>query len=214
MSKPRVVLGIPTQGWIHHVLAARLPDLARHPLYEIVFVTLNERPIEHARNKLVKIMLEMQAQWLLMIDADNPPTRNPLDLIALNRDVIACPTPMYKRIANKGGVYWNTGMDTPEGKVRIDGVHQGNEMERRDIAGTGCILIRRNVLESVRPAFLCDYDADGLRCASSDWTFCRRARGQGFEVWVHYGYPCRHLCEVELTEITALNITDDVRVRP
>lgn len=207
MPKPRVVLGIPTQGWIHHVLAIRLPTLCRHPDYEVLFVTLNERPIEHARNHLVKIALGMQAQWLLMVDSDNPPIRNPLDLIALDKDIIACPTPMYKRILNTANVCWNTGMDTPEGKSRIDGVHQGDTCEQRDLVGTGCILIRRNVLEAVRPAFMRDWDADGLSFVTSDFTFCRRARAQGFKVWVHFGYPCRHFSEIELTELTPLDLS-------
>lgn len=204
-TKTRVVLGILTQGSTHHVLTSRIPDLAQHPLYEIVFVTLNERPIEHVRNKLAKIALDYQAHWLLMIDADNPPVKNPYDLIALDKDILACPTPMYKRIAGKGGIFWNTGTDTDEGRVRIDGIHKRRVLMQRDIVGTGCILMRRNVLEAVRPPFVCDWDADGLRIASSDWTFCRRARALGFEVWAHYGYPCRHFSEVELSEITELD---------
>lgn len=140
-----------------------------------------------------------------MIDADNPPIRNPLNLIALDKDVIACPTPMYKRIDGRGGIYWNTGMDAPEGKVRIDSLHKRRELVQRDIVGTGCILIRRNVLDAVRPPFVCDWDADGLRVASSDWTFCRRARAQGFEVWAHYGYPCEHFTKIGLSEISDLD---------
>lgn len=207
------MFGILTQGSTHHVLTSRVPELASHPDYEIIFVTLNERPIEHVRNKFAKITLEHNADWLLMVDADNPPIRNPYDLVALDKDIIGCPTPMYKRIAGQGGVFWNTGMATPEGKVRIDGIHKGTELVQRDFMGTGCILIRRNVLEAtaMRAPFMCDWDADGLRICSSDWTFCRRARALGFEVWAHYGYPCRHFGEVEFSEISALNYDEILR---
>lgn len=208
------MLGILTQGSTHHVLTSRVPELSAHPLYEIIFVTLNERPIEHVRNKLAKITLDYQAEWLLMIDDDNPPVRNPYDLIALDKDIIACPTPMYKRIAGKGGVFWNTGSETLEGKVRIDGIHKGHELKQRAFVGTGCILIRRNVLETVRPPFMCDWDADGLRIASSDWTFCRRARALGFEVWAHYGYPCEHFTKIGLSEIADLDYAALLKADP
>ena len=42
---------------------------------------------------------------------------------------------------------------------------------------------------------------DGRVDKGTDISFCERARKQGFEIYTHYGYPCRHFNEIEINEM-------------
>lgn len=223
MPKPRVLIAILTQGWTRMELTLRIPMLAYNPAYECVLTGINDRPIEQARNKLALQTKQGDFDWLLMIDADNPPIRNPVELVALDKDVVVCPTPMVRPLGNgKAGIFWNvmepTGRPAPDsytappfatrhGLERLD--------DRGAAAGTGCILIRRAVFDKLRAPFMRQWDEDGLVLQGSDVTFCEKAAALGFEVWAHFDYPCLHWCgNLELSAISNVDYSDVLPTAP
>lgn len=223
--KPGVLIVIPTQGWVHFSLVGRLPHILYDDRYAVTLLLLNERPVEHARNHAAAVTREMDVDYLLMIDADNPPLRNPLDLVELDKDIIGCPTPMYKRAdrtrPDKGGIFWNVMEPTNEEApfhYGADAIGERHGLAEVSVVGTGCILIARRVVEVMPDPFVRTFDRHGLCVEGSDLTFCTRAKELGFKVWVHYDYPCLHHCRIELSEIADVKFDrrfkDDIEVYP
>ncbi len=141
--------------------------------------------------------------WL-SIDADNPPEKNPLDLVELDKDIIGCPTPIwhYTGKAGERPIYWNAYQyDESTGAYREWPNREG--LQKVDAVGTGCIMMSRRVFEDPemrRGAFTRKLNADGTVDKGNDISFCERATEQGFEIWCHYDYPAGHMVEIELNE--------------
>lgn len=100
-SRPtKVMVAIPNQGDIKQEVALQLLDMATesivHKKYEIDIRFSKISNIDYNRNSIVKMFLESDNEYLLMIDDDNPCLKNPLDLLDLKKDVIIYPTFMYK----------------------------------------------------------------------------------------------------------------------
>jgi len=77
-------------------------------------------------------------------------------------------------------------------------------LQKVDATGTGCFLIARRVFENEemqKGAFTRKLYPDGRVEKGNDISFCERAREQGFEIYAHFGYPCMHFNELELTEV-------------
>ena len=70
-----------------------------------------------------------------------------------------------------------------------------------DYVGAGCLLIHRDVLNSLQPLsprcrwfeWRCDRtDLPHLERTSEDFTFCKHARNHGYKIYVDTGIQCRH----------------------
>ena len=195
--KPSVLCAALNEGSIRAEVSNCISRMTHDERVELKVYYPNDRPIAHNRNKIVKKFLEGTEDYLLMIDDDNPPLKNPLDLIQLDKDVIACPTPQWND-CDKFPIYW-VSMDKVE-----DGYIEHKEkkgLQEVDAVGTGCILISRRVLEKVKKPFERKYDSNGLQELGLDFSFCEKAKEQGFKIWSHYDYPCSHFKELNLIEV-------------
>ena len=190
----KVYVAILNQGAIHTGLADFLVKLflseGRGVAYDLNLTFPSKKPASHNRNQIVKDFLATDADYLLMIDADIVPTRNPLDLAALDLDVVAAPCPQW----NSGDIYWVV-MDKVPGGYRAAPPERRNGLREADAVGTGCILIARRGLEGVKAPFMRRWDEDGLAVLGHDFFFCEKAREAGFKVWAHWDYPCDHFKE-------------------
>ncbi len=224
-NKPKVLIAILTQGWNRMELTLRVPMLVGNPAYECVLTGTNDKPMEHVRNKLALLTKQAGFDWLLMVDADNPPIRNPVDLLTFDKDVMFCPTPIFKLSQTpkgfRGDVYWSTFEPTgkpPPNSYKTLSIAPRRGLERIDdrgaVAGSGCLLIRREVFERLRAPFVIEWDDDGLKVKGSDVTFCEKATALGFEIWTHYDYPCLHWSEIELSTISNAGIIDPLSNAP
>ena len=72
-------------------------------------------------------------------------------------------------------------------------------LQEVDAIGTGCFLVSRSVMETIKAPFATIWDEDGIRHIGGDLAFCQRAKAAGFRIWAHYDYPCTHWKEMELT---------------
>lgn len=192
-------------GWSHssvtNAVIAMLQDqryVVRHKFPELT-------PYVNSLHTCMQAAIESNADYWLTIDDDNPPLRNPLDLVELNCDIIGFPTPIW--CPSELGVRpwsWNV-MDRDE---EVDGWRphvpsQPPQLEEVDAVGSGCMLVARRVLDAMRyeQPFARTWNSDGTVRDGADFSFCRRAKAAGFKVHTHFGYPCRHFKQVDLYEM-------------
>jgi hypothetical protein len=164
--------------------------------------------VEWNRNKLVSFFLGSEATHLLMVDTDMAwSPRTVLRWCAADRDVIAAPY-LARRV---DACQWNLQPQKPpqaldpEGYVRVAR------------AGTGLMMIRRNVLEHMsekaepyfetydverkplRKVFYFDIDPDTRELRGEDYNFTRDVQVEGFDVWVDTDALAGHLHEVPIS---------------
>lgn len=200
----RCLVTIPTTGWVHkHVAMAADRLLADQRCVRVLYPT--HRPFENNLAHIVKDFMAGSEDFWLSIDSDNPPMRNPLELMDLDLDVVGCPTPVWHWTGQAGErpIYWNAYDYVPEANA-----YRPHEpmtgLQKVEAIGTGCFLVARRVFEHpamrIQP-FQRTWNEDGTVQFGNDIAFCKRARDAGFEIWAHYDYPCRHFVELELNEV-------------
>ncbi len=201
----RILVSIPNMGWIHkHVFMVGL-KLDGDPRHDVNIIIPTHNPYENNLHHIVKDFVGGEWDFWLNIDADNPPMRNPLDLVDLDKAVIGLPTPVWHYTAKEKErpLYWNAYDYVPEEDAYRE--HQDRDgLQKVDAVGSGCFLVARRVFENERmrrAPFQRTYYEDGTVHKGTDIAFCERARDQSFEIWCHYGYPCRHFNELELGEV-------------
>ena len=205
-KKIAVTVAVPNMMWIHVALLPRLLEISNDYRYDLRYDFDFKQPIENNRNHMVKRFLENGDDYLLMMDSDNPPTKNPLDLVEEDKDIMVLPTPMWpgnKAQMQQIPIVWNAMKETQTGEDAYEWceVDDWESMIECDAGGTGCILIARRVLEAIRAPFLRIFDDDGCVKRGSDLYFCQRAKAAGFEIWAHYGYWCQHYKTIDLAQV-------------
>lgn len=169
--------------WVADVLLKLQKD-GRHSL-DIEFFT--DVPGESNRNRICKKVVDEKYDYVVMIDEDNPPMRNPLDLIDLRKDIIGLPTLTFK----EGKILWNVLEDGEEKKG----------LKEVEWVGSGCMVLSRKVLEDIKAPFMRVWDEDGIAVVGQDKAFCERAKEKGYKIWVHWDYVCSHFKEINLLDL-------------
>lgn len=186
--KRKVFIGILTMGEVHTKVALSLLNIINSPDYTVEVAFTGAKRVEASRNIITKKFLESDAEYLLMIDEDNPPLRNPLDLLKDGKDIVCFPTPIFY---NKQ-VVWN---------IELGEHKQLSGLQQVKSGGTGCILIKRKVLETLQDPFETIVDKYGVTTEGQDIRFCRLAKEAGFKVWTHWAYPCEHYKVINLLNL-------------
>lgn len=207
----KVMVAVPSLGNVHvrvHVALHTMECDTRHTVVEQHVV---QRPIEHNRNMIARKFLESDCEWLVTMDSDNPPVRNPLDLIEavkVKADIVACPTPLftsgqYEAAQGLPVLHWGvySVKDNGETLAIYSGPKHG--LQPCDAASTGCVLIRRHVLEAIDEPFTCPR-TKGLVTMGTDIAFFGRVRHAGFKAYAHWDYVCHHFREVDLLDVMKL----------
>lgn len=200
----KVYLAVLNQGYIRVDLANNLMVAQTRCSYPVHITWPNLKPIAHNRNQIAKNFLETDSTHLIMIDSDVVPPVNIFDLVGLNKDIIAAPCPQW----HENDIYWVV-MDEVEGGFKAIPPERRNGLQKVDAVGTGCIVIKREVLEQVKAPFMRYWNEDGLAEIGLDFYFCKKARELGFDVWAHFDFPCRHYTEQNLIDVLKLVIGGD-----
>jgi hypothetical protein len=202
----KVLITVTNTHWIHKAVVFVLLKLFNDRRYEIKIMLPTHKPYVNNLNHIVKDFHKGEYDFWLNIDSDNPPLKNPLDLVILNRDIIGLPTPIWHFKGEKKGerpVYWNAyDYDQRSGAYREHQLREGLQLV--DAVGTGCVLIARRVFEDpvMRQApFMRTWSGEGTVDKGNDISFCERARKQGFEIYAHFDYSCDHFSEMSMNEM-------------
>jgi len=200
-----VMVAVLTQGTISIQLSDMLVKMVvsclRDKKYEPTIFYSKQTGVDVNRNVISKQFLQGGYKFLLMIDDDNPPLKNPLDMIEKNKDVVVFPTLMYKGDAGK--IAFNVFRKTPIGWETM--VNNGkSKMVKVDRAGAGCILIKRRVLEKIKCPFKTIVNPEGIRILGEDMDFSDKVWSNGFEIWANWDYCCSHYKTVDLMSVAEL----------
>lgn len=160
--------------------------------YGFEYYPSREVPTDSNRNLITKRFLESDHDYLAMFDEDTFPHRNPFGLLDFDKPVI-------------GGVYPGWGINGFRFHVyRREGdeyvqypVEERAGLKKVDAIGTGCIFIKRGVLEKMKTPFSYIYE-DGVLVRSDDIAFCDRCGEAGIDIWAHWDYQCSHFKTVDL----------------
>jgi hypothetical protein len=144
------------------------------------------------RNDIVKKFLEGDYSHLFFMDSDMRfPEFTLSRLLAHDKDVV--------------GGYYTTKINPFRSTVLVEngrpGISEltynpttGDYLKQVGAIATGCMLIKRHVLEGMKwPWFWYRPEHDRQEFASEDVTFCDEARARGFEVWCDFSLCCGHV---------------------
>lgn len=158
-------------------------------------IGLTGMPFDHARNAACMRALELGASHIYFVDSDVIPPRDAvLRLLAHDQPIIGG---MYCRRSHPAAVP----VAIKDGKWLTE--FKPNSVVEVDLIGSGCLLIKSEVLEKLPPQrpgkhwFDWRVDMQGVmqqgECLSEDFTFSVHARRNGYKVFLDTSIRCRHV---------------------
>jgi hypothetical protein len=208
----KLFIGIPTYDGklsikLAYTLAALMPVALKHGISVKLGHVSGCSIITMARNMLVDQFLKSDCTELLFIDADViAQSEDILRLMAQSsgKDVTAG---MYPRRAKDKKFFLDFYQDQ-DGKLEFDGA-----MMRANRVGTGFMLIQRHVIETLAEKSQKYLGQDGVgevanvfefsmldgKFVGEDYTFCDKARAEGYKVWVDVEINLPHVGTDEFT---------------
>lgn len=208
---PKILISVPTLGYIHKRVVFVLLRLFHDPRFKVRVIMPTHIPFENNLHHIIKDFLKGGEDYWLSIDADNPPLSNPLDLVALDKDIIGVPTPVWHYTGEKPRerpIYFNAYIKdrTQDGYREYEEQHG---LQKVDAIGSGCFLAARRVFEHPdmqKGAFTRKLNPDGTVNKGNDISFCERATEAGFGIYAHFDYQCDHVVEIGLLDcVKAIN---------
>lgn len=190
------------QGSVRVEQVPLLIDTLDENIYDVSYSFPANKPISYNRNKLVKDFLETDADFLLMLDDDCIGDERLIKLADYDKDVIGgvCFGFMQQQIIpfcltkNEMGTYdLSDEFSLNTGVIEVDAI------------GSGCMMIKREVLENIPSPFLNEYDPEGIKTAGLDLAFCRRAKEQGYRIWCNTDLLVSHWTTVDLKQMWLTN---------
>lgn len=223
----KLFLALPVYGGYNAHFVTCLLNLVTHRSCDMmVRPCIGDSLIARARNRLCAEFLASDCTHMLQLDSDlifSPEQiKNLVDHAARGNDIVAG---LYPKKQRELGWVCNI-LDTAEPP-------SDNGLQRVKYAGTGCLLVSRAVLETMREKLPeIEYDPDegdtgevkwdffatGVRLfegsagtparrryLSEDWMFCQRALDLGFDVWMDTTVILKHVgeCIYPLQEIAS-----------
>ncbi len=215
-----LIIGMPTgSGLIPALMVQSLLQL--HKPLPAAFIYIERQLVEKARNEIVLEALKIPScAYVLFVDDDNPIPTDTLDkMMEADKDIIIAAIPTRSPDANgyhKLCAFYSEEKEVGGKKIRtyrdIQQFRDPGPLHRIDAGGTGCMLIKRKVLEAMnkkygqymfeRGVIMLDEPVveNGVtidrRTMSEDVQFCERAVDLGFEIWlderirpIHLGAP-------------------------
>ncbi len=193
----KIYLAIINTGWIKTGLVNFILNMTgMHNVYFEDLKNTHAVPASHNRNQIVKRFLDTDCDWYLGIDNDVVPAGNPLDLLKLDKDIIGFPTKVWQG----NSFHWNVYdlKDNGYHPVDMSNIESPILTSPTLIVGSGCLLIKRKVLETIKAPFHREWNEDGTMEYGLDFMFCRKAHESGFDVCCAVKCQCEHHKEVPL----------------
>lgn len=206
-SQKTILVGVPSgSGFMPTTMVSSLLQLQK-PL-PCGFMVIDRQRIDKVRNAMALEALKVGADYLFMVDDDNPiPPETLVTFIEDDKDIVIAP--ILARNAGANGQHALCAFYAQEYKVDgkplnlytpITSFRDKGPLHKIDAGGTGCMLIKRTVLEKMYSRykehmfefgdvkFKKSIKVNGTtydrRTMGEDVEFCERAIGLGFELWL------------------------------
>lgn len=186
-GEARVVIAIPlATPWIYWRTVAAVLEMEKPA--ESDLMVFQGALVDRARNRLIEQMLKhpIEPTHLFFLDADIVPPADTLTrLLATGKPIVSG---LYrKRLPPYEPMAFLKNKPIPI---------KGPRLRKADVVGAGCLLIRREVFERIEsPWFTSEWSASGGEKGhlAEDFSFCKKARGTGFEIFVDTSVRPLHL---------------------
>lgn len=222
LKDKKVLLGMPCgSGSMPAMMVQSLLGLEKPCV--CAFSVIERQATVKARNYFVKMALDEGFDYLLMIDDDNPVPSDTLKvLLEADKDVVIAPILARNPV---GGEFPLCAFYAEEHKLKdgrkvklydnIKDFRDEGPLHQIDAGGTGCMLIKRSVLERLYEKFKGEVFALGdetfeeqvirgkkidRRTMSEDVEFCERAVEEGFEIWLDDRIRPKHICGLQVNQ--------------
>jgi len=196
-QETKILIGMPCgSGMVPTIMLSSLLQL--HKPAPCGFATIDRQRVDKARSFIGIEALKGGFSHLLFVDDDNPIPPDTLEkLLEDDKDIVIAP--ILSRNPNKEGEYdlcayyeedRQVGDKTLKYYNFIKEFKDTGYLHRIDAGGTGCMLIKRRVLEGIVDKYdyifeFGDITVNGQRrTMSEDVEFCERAAKEGFEIWL------------------------------
>jgi len=169
---------------------------------------LNGGPtVPQNRNTVVRGFLNTPYQWLLFLDDDMVFDPQAIQLLLATADAkrmpivggMACGIDEETREIRPTLYFWDETHEHPGPVYKTIVTWEPGKILKVDATGCACLLIHRSVFEKIDgkygeafPWFAYGTQGNGALPTGEDLEFCRRAREQGFPVFVHTGAKFGH----------------------
>jgi len=219
VKRTKIMLAVPAQnGTVHVGLLDMLVKMRGgffqygDTVYEVLCSFLaHGTPIEAVRNALVKDFLDSDAEWMWFIDADVYPAETGIAMLdgMATADLVTGRVSVWMPKPDKSGIWHVEPTAAVEVKHSLKRLLQDGGAGAIEYGiegtGTGCLLIRRKVLEDPRmqmprkylgpdgelleledddppPIFRTLYKPNGKRLFGEDYDFSSRAKALGYRI--------------------------------
>lgn len=203
-KRPSVYMTVPNgSGTIHKLVHFATIRILQDPRYKLRHDCPTHSPYVHNLHRCTQDFLDGGEDYWLSMDDDNPPARNPLDLVQLDLDVVGFPTPVWHDAVQGDRPFYLNALDwdADAGGYRPHEPAEG--LQQVDAIGSGCFLVARRVMMALRDRqpFMRQWDKRGLVTMGGDYSFCRKVKRAGFKVWAHFDYQCMHFNTLEVGNV-------------
>lgn len=210
----KLYVAVLNKGWLRREFIQRVLPVMRstHGVEVVVenFSLTWANPICSNRAKIMMRFLTFKPKqdYLLELDDDCVPYFNPARFVFADKDVIGFPAPVR---SNGQQICFTAYTKHAEldGYVAVDlaRIDQKLDLVQVDTIGTGCILIKRKVLEKLKhkKPFAVPFDKYGQSKFGTDFAFSRKAKDAGFQVFSAPHHYVEHFKEVPLLDIDAFD---------
>ena len=199
----KIYIAIPSKnGQIYFELSLRLSQWSKQTAINTMVVYHPFlSPIDHARNTIVNDFFHTDCTHLMMVDDDIVPPVDTLErLLFHDKDIVAAACPLIG--PNKDGELITTMNAYNLNAAQKYTFIESTGLQKVDAVGTGCIMIKRKVLENMRvPPFMTEYNTDGIKYRGEDLNFCYQAKLNSIDTYVDFKLRCKHIKSCNLLEL-------------
>lgn len=207
----KIEIAIPTRdsnALIPASMAKSIMAIKQLPTHTASITFSYAQPVDANRNRIIENFLKRgeEYEWLLMIDDDCPVPNNVLDLITHGEPIVSgviigmmrgIPYPIIMKETKDGKAYSimkETEFNKQKGRlVEVEGT------------GMGCMAMRRDALKKMKkPWFKFEYMESGDIKLGEDYWFCKKARKEGYKLYVDTGVHVGHIKSIDLLQMNRL----------
>lgn len=199
---PRIYVTVPnSDGWLHKNVHFAICRILADGRYKIRHDCPTHKPYVNNLHYCMLDFLNSGEDYWLSMDTDNPPMNNPLDLVEYDCDLMGLPTPVWHNSVPGDRPWYFNALDIKDNGYKPHEPCKG--LQEVDAIGSGCFLVAKRVLVALKDQqpFMRVWNPNGTVELSGDYSFCRKVKQAGFQIWTHYDYPCHHFNELDLIEM-------------